>query len=58
MLCWPSLYYVVWKYMKDTNYFLEENVIVPIHARKQLQIHMEETGQIFEIENDHPDRKM
>ncbi|KAK5043607.1 hypothetical protein LTR84_011367 [Exophiala bonariae] len=58
MLCWPSLFYVVWKYMKDTNYFLEEGVIVPIHARKQLQIHVEETGQTLENENNNPDRKM
>ena len=46
MLCWPSLYYVVWKYINDTNYLIEENVIVPIHTRKELQSREEEAGQI------------
>lgn len=32
------LYFVVWKYTTPTNYLLEEDVIVPVHVRKELGI--------------------
>lgn len=52
MLCWPSLYYVIWRYVTDTNYFLEENVIVPIHARKELKFQEEQRVQTVSSHQD------
>ncbi|KAH8805488.1 hypothetical protein F5884DRAFT_799458 [Xylogone sp. PMI_703] len=37
MLCWPIMFFVAWKATLDTNYFLEETVIVPVHIREQIQ---------------------
>ncbi|KAI1622024.1 hypothetical protein EDD37DRAFT_687827 [Exophiala viscosa] len=37
-LCWPILYFVAWKYLKDTNYLDEDSVIVPLHVRKDLHL--------------------
>ena len=37
-LCWPILYFVSWRYLKDTNYLDEDNVIVPLHVRKDLHL--------------------
>lgn len=38
MVCWPSLFYVTYKYATDTNYFKEAGVIVPIHVRKEMNM--------------------
>ncbi|KAK0255925.1 hypothetical protein LTS09_009227 [Friedmanniomyces endolithicus] len=37
-ICWPILYYVVWKCTTDTNYLTEEGVIAPVHVRKELAL--------------------
>lgn len=37
-LCWPVLYWVAWKFTTNTNYFHEENVVVPTHVREKMQI--------------------
>lgn len=38
LITWPILYFVVWKYTTPTNYLLEEDVIAPVHVRKELGI--------------------
>lgn len=35
-LSWPIMFFVAWKYTKDTNYMDETDVVVPIHVRKEL----------------------
>lgn len=35
-LCWPILYFVVWKTATDTNYGKEESVVVPVHVRQEM----------------------
>ncbi len=35
-ICWPLMWYVVKTYATDTQYFKEENVVVPIHVRKEM----------------------
>ncbi|KAK0264500.1 hypothetical protein LTS09_001979 [Friedmanniomyces endolithicus] len=37
-ICWPILYYVVWKCTTDTNYLTEKGVIAPVHVRKELAL--------------------
>ncbi|OAA55294.1 Major facilitator superfamily domain, general substrate transporter [Niveomyces insectorum RCEF 264] len=37
-ICWPILYFVAWKCVNDTNYDKEENVIVPLHVRKEMHL--------------------
>ncbi|KAK5114037.1 hypothetical protein LTR85_010343 [Meristemomyces frigidus] len=37
-LCWPILYFVVWKCTTDTNYLTEAGVVPPMHVRKELGI--------------------
>lgn len=37
-LCWPILYFVVWKCTSATNYFKEENVIAPMDVRKEVGV--------------------
>lgn len=31
------MFFIAWKCTTDTNYFMEEVVIVPVHVRKELQ---------------------
>ena len=35
-LCWPLLFYVAWNYISETNYFVDEAVIVPMHVREEM----------------------
>jgi hypothetical protein len=35
---WPILWYIASQYLVDTNYTIEEDVIVPVHVRKELHI--------------------
>ncbi|KAK5727817.1 hypothetical protein LTR17_012475 [Elasticomyces elasticus] len=37
-ICWPILFYIVWKCTTDTNYLTEEGVVAPIHVRKELAL--------------------
>lgn len=37
-ICWPILYYIVWKCTTETNYLSEEGVIAPVHVRKEMGI--------------------
>ena len=32
----PIMFFVTYKYAKDTQYYKEENVVVPIHVRKEI----------------------
>jgi hypothetical protein len=48
MICWPSLFYVTYKYATDTNYFKEAGVIVPIHVRKEM--HMAQDQDVATLE--------
>ncbi|EXJ73194.1 uncharacterized protein A1O5_02954 [Cladophialophora psammophila CBS 110553] len=35
-ICWPILWFVVKNYTTATQYYKEENVVVPIHVRKEM----------------------
>ncbi|OKL55528.1 hypothetical protein UA08_09213 [Talaromyces atroroseus] len=50
-LCWPILYFVVWKYTSDTNYLKEDTVISPIHVRVAQEIEGVAPSSKADIEN-------
>lgn len=38
LICWPILFFVAYKYTTDTNYLKEENVVVPLHVLREMEL--------------------
>ena len=49
-ISFPILLFVTWKYAKDTQYYNEEGVIVPLHVRTELSHSAEESGKSTSVE--------
>jgi hypothetical protein len=49
ILSWPIMFFVTWRYAKDTQYYNEDGVIVPIHVRKEMGYLKSEDGKQAEV---------